>query len=291
MKNFKLRSLGLVVHSALTRYMASAGLMSFALASELDAPALGKLPESQRGWYTEKDGKFTLDLTKVEVEDTSGLKTALAKERQAAKDATAAAKTAVQEAMKAYEGIDPVKTRALLAKFNDEEEAALIAAGKVDEVIAKRMAKRDADMQKQLDAAKAETEAAKGVAGTFKGRVLDNHIRAAAAKAGLHPFAVEDALLRARALFSLDDKGEAVQLGTDGTPVLGKDGKTAFTPTEWLESMKEAAPHWFPAGGSGGGAGGSGGAGAGGKTIKREAFDAMTPAEKSRVVKTHAIVD
>lgn len=284
-------TIGARLHNYLTRYMATTGMMAFAIAPELDATALEKLPESQRSWYTEKDGKFVVDLAKVEIEDTGGLKTALAKERQAAKDAKEAAKIAVQEAMKAYEGIDPVKTRALLAKFDNEEEAALIASGKVDEVIAKRMAKRDAELQRQLDAAKGETEVAKGTANKFRERVLDNHIRAAAAKAGLHAFAVEDALLRARSLFSLDDNGEAVQLGSDGTPVLGKDGKTAFTPAEWLEAMKETAPHWFPASGSGGGAGGSGGAGAGGKTIRREAFDALSPAERAKVVKTHSIVD
>ncbi len=232
-----------------------------------------------------------LDLNKVEIDDASALKKALNTEREAVKQARAAAKTAVDEAMKAFEGIDPVKTRALLAKFDNEEEAALIASGKVDEVIAKRMAKRDAELQRQLDAAKGETEAAKGTANKFRDRVLDNHIRAAAAKAGIHAFAVEDALLRARSLFTLDDKGEAIQVGPDGAPVLGKDGKTAFTPAEWLEAMKETAPHWFPASGSGGGAGGSGGAGAGGKTIRREAFDALPPAERAKVVKTHAIVD
>lgn len=284
-------TIGIRLHNYLTRYMAATGVMAFAIAPELDAPSLEKLPESQRGWYTEKDGKFVVDLAKVEIEDTGGLKTALAKERQAAKEAKEAAKVAVQEAMKAFDGIDPVKTRALLAKFDNEEEAALIASGKVDEVIAKRMAKRDAELQRQLDAAKGETESARKVADTFKGRVLDNHIRAAAAKAGLHPFAVDDALLRARSLFSLDDKGDAVQLGTDGAPVLGKDGKTAFTPAEWLEAMKESAPHWFPAQGSGGGANGSGGAGSGGKTIRREAFDALSQHERAKVVKTHTIVD
>ena len=120
---------------------------------------------------------------------------------------------------------------------------------------------------------------------------ITREFTAAAAKAGIHAFAVEDALLRARSLFTLDDKGEAIQVGPDGAPVLGKDGKTAFTPAEWLEAMKETAPHWFPAPGSGGGANGSGGAGAGGKTIRREAFDALSAAEKSKVVKTHTIVD
>src|SRR3972149_11838102 len=85
-------------------------------------------------------------------------------------------------------------------------------------------------------------------------RVLDNSVRAAPIAVGLHAPAVDDVLLRARAIFSLSDEGEAVQFDEDGeTIVLGKDGKTPFSPREWLESMKQKAPHWFPAGGSGGG--------------------------------------
>jgi len=259
------------------------------LATELET--LDKLPEAQRAWYTPDGAKFKLDLTKVEIEDTSGLKTALEKERDAVKAAKLAAKQAVADAMKPFEGIDPVKTKALLSKFDNEEEAALIAAGKVDEVIARRMAKHTAAQQKLLDEATSREKAAQETANTFKGRVLDNHIRAAAAKAGLHPFAVEDALLRARALFSLDAKGEAVQLGADGEPVLGKDGKTVFTPAEWMDSMKEVAPHWFPAGGSGGGANGSGGGSGKGKTMTRAAFEALSFAERAQVVKTVLIVD
>ena len=287
----KSRSFGSIIYAALTGYMHRTGMMAFAVAPVLDQAGHSALPESQRGWYVPDGTSFKLDLEKVEVEDTAGLKTALEKERNTNKQSKVLRDQALADALKPYEGIDPVRTKALLSKFDNEEEAALIAAGKVDEVIAKRMAKRDAELQKQVDAAKQQAETATGVAKKFQTRVLDNHIRAAAAKAGLHPVAVDDALLRARALFTLNDDGDAVQLGADGMPVLGKDGKSPFNPVEWLESMKESAPHWFPAGSSGGGAGGSGGSGAGGKTITRAAFEAMSPGQRAATVKTHVIVD
>jgi hypothetical protein len=44
------RAIGASLHHPLTRYMAATGLMAFAIAPELDAPALEKLPEAQRGW-------------------------------------------------------------------------------------------------------------------------------------------------------------------------------------------------------------------------------------------------
>lgn len=255
-----------------------------AIAAELDS--LEVAPEAQRGWYVKEGDKFKLDPSKIELEDTSGLKSALEKERLAVKAAKDAGKKALDDALKQYDGIDADKVRALMAKFSNEEEAALISAGRIDEVIAKRMAKRDAELLKQVETAKTAEQTAREVAETFKGRVLDNHVRAAAAKAGLHSFAVEDALLRARMLFVLDDKGDAVQMGADGVPILGKDGKSPFSPAEWLEAMKETAPHWFPAGGSGGGAGGDKGAASGSKTMTRAAFDALSPSEKAAAVKS-----
>ena len=100
-----------------------------ALAIEVDATAYAALPEAVRGLYVAGDGgKYRLDVSGLE--DTSGLKTALQKERDAVKLAKQQHAEAMAAALKPYEGIDPVKTRALLAQFEDADEAALIAQGK-----------------------------------------------------------------------------------------------------------------------------------------------------------------
>lgn len=170
------------------------------------------------------------------------------------------------ESLKRFDGIEPDAVREILKRFADDEEAGLIKAGKIDEVLNKRTERMKADYDKRLKEALATAEQATKRAQAFQGRVLDDAIRAAAAKAGIHQHAIDDALFRARSMFALDENGQAVQLGDDGKPVLGKDGKTPFTPLEWLEGMKEKAPHWFPASASGGGSGGSGaGAGSGAK--------------------------
>lgn len=248
------------------------------------------LPEAVRTLYKAVEGKAGFHLDVDGLEDTAGLKSALSTERATAKAAKKVADEALTN-LKRFDGIDPEKTRALLSKFNDEEEAALIASGKVDEVINKRLSKREAEFNKQLAAAQGTAEAATGTANKFKTRVLDNHVRAAAAKAGIHAAAIDDALLRARSIFALNEEGDAVQLGSDGAPVLGKDGKTPFTPSEWLESMKDAAPHWFPSGNSGGGAAGDKGGKSGGTVMKRTEFSRLSPAEQAKTVKTHTIVD
>lgn len=246
---------------------------------------LDGVAEGQRALYVEKDGKFHLDVDGIE--DTSGLKSALQKEREAAKEAKRLAK----EIEDRYAGIDPVKVKSMMAQFDADGEAALIAAGKIDEVINRRTEKLRTELQKQVDAAHEKEKLAESKAGKFSQRVLDNHIRAAAAKAGIHAVAIEDALFRARSMFSLNEDGEAVQVGSDGMPILGKDGKTPFSPAEWLEGMKELAPHWFPAGSSGSGASGSGSGAGGTKTITRAAFDALSALEKAATVKTHKIID
>ena len=42
------------------------------------------------------------------------------------------------EKFKQYEGIDPDAVRSILQRFSDDEEAKLIASGKIDEVLTKR---------------------------------------------------------------------------------------------------------------------------------------------------------
>lgn len=231
------------------------------MALQLVIGKLDEVAEAQRSLYVEKDGKFHLDVDGIE--DTTGLKNALNAERLAAKEAKRIAK----EIEERYAGIDPAKVREMMAKLENDGEAALIAAGKIDEVIARRTEKFKAESQRQIEEAKNAAKAAEARASKFSQRVLDNHIRQAATKAGLHQHAVEDALFRARSMFSLSEDGDAIQLGADGVPVLGKDGKTPFSPAEWLEGMKESAPHWFPASSSGGGAGGGKHTGANGKDL------------------------
>lgn len=186
-----------------------------------------------------------------------------------------------EDKLKEFEGIDPTAVRNILKRFADDEEAKLISEGKIDDVLSKRTERMKADFEKKLAETQTAAQAALERAKAFEGRVLDDAIRAAASKAGLHPHAIDDALFRGRAMFALDTEGRAVALGEDGKPVLGKDGQTPFAPLEWLEGMKEKAPHWFPASASGSGAGGSSGAG---KPEVKDLAHAKTREERVAVI-------
>lgn len=182
-------------------------------------------------------------------------------------------KAAKQEAAR-FEGIDPDAVRNILSKFANDEEAGLIAAGKIDEVLDKRTERMKAGFDKETLAERTKREAAEARADKFSRRVLENGIRSEAAAAGLHQYAIDDALLRAGSTFSLDDEGNPVAV--EGA--FGKDGKP-LTLKEWFADMKDKAPHWFPANANGGGAT-HGNASAAGKTMTRTQYEALSPTEQ-----------
>ena len=222
----------------------------------------------------EATGKFRLGVEGVP--DVTNLTKALKSERDA--------REAAEKLNKQFEGLDPAEMRTMLKQMEGNEEAQLIKAGKIDDVIAKRTEKAMKDADKRVKEASTSAEQALARAQKWMTKALDSEITKAATKVGIHSYAVDDALLYARSMFSLDDQGNAVQLGEDGKPVLGKDGKTPFTPLEWLESMRESKPHWFPASASGGGARQSSGNGAG-KSMKRSVFDALPSTQKAKLMK------
>jgi hypothetical protein len=251
---------------------------------------LEDVAEPLREHYTKgDDGKYRLAAEGVE--DVSGLKSALAKEREG--------RSSAEKALKTYEGVDVKKYQEWLQQQEGDEEAKLFSSGKKDELRARWTTKMQEAHQKQLDKLTAEHKTALDAANErtakYEQRVLENHLRQAAIEVGIHPQAVRDALFQGRATFVLDDNGNAVQKREDGTIVIGKDGKTPFSPKEWLESMRSEAPHWFPANGSGTGAFNTKTTtnGSGQKTMTRSEFARLSPMEQHKFIRKDggALVD
>lgn len=169
-----------------------------------------------------------------------------------------------------FDGIDPQTVKAMLKNFADQEEAKLIAEGKMDEVLNKRAERMKADYDKQTTKLQGDLDKANTRVAKFAERALNASVREVGAALSIHTSAYDDALLRAKSMFDVDDDGNAI--AREG--VLGKDGKP-LTLKEWFEGMKETAPHWFPAP-SGGGSQGGGGGGSAPKTLA----DCKTDEEK-----------
>ena len=254
------QALGASMLRNFSQYAQRAGLHVGALPLVVDS--VDALPEPQRALYVPRDdGKFRLDVDGFE--DPAPLRAQI----RNLNDESAKRRLALKEMEDRYAGIDPDEARALKSRLDNDEEGRLIAAGKIDEVVAKRTEKQRLDQERKVK--DAEAKAAEAVAreaekdaklSRFSQRALGFHVSQFAAKAGTHAEVVEDALLLARSEgWTIDDDGEPVQLNKDGAVVIGKDTKTPFKLADWFEEKRASRKYWWPAQNSGGGAGGGGG--------------------------------
>ena len=198
---------------------------------------LDGIPERAKIAFVEENGKFKFDPSKID--DYKELKASIEKERTAAKEA--------REALKKFEGIDPLKTKEFMAKFENDEEAQLIANGKIDEVFQKRTEKWRMEEERQKKELGDKITAAESKASAYKDRVLDDAFRSAAGKiTDIQSGAVDEMFLGyMRGIFALDDNGNAVQHNSDGSVVIGKDGKTPYSPLEHIEGLRATKPWLF----------------------------------------------
>lgn len=179
------------------------------------------------------------------------------------------------EALKAQWGdLDPNQVKAIMTRLENDEETKLIAEGKVDEVISRRTQAMQGDFQKRIDAADKIRDDLEGQVGSMQSKikslVLDSQIRRNAAELGILPSAVDDALYRAKDIFSIGENDSVVAKDRDGSVLLGKNGRDPLSPAEWIDSMKEKAPHWFAQNGGANASGGAGKASSGAFTLTRE---------------------
>jgi hypothetical protein len=155
------------------------------------------------------------------------------------------------KAIDALGGEDGIKQlMEMRQRLEQDEDLKLFATGKREEYNERITRRAKADLQKQLEARDKVIEESQQKAKTLEQKlqrqVVTEQVRQAAAKAELFHGAVEDALLHASNVFSLDENGNLIARNADGELETGKDGKT-LTIGEWLESMRESRPHWWPA--------------------------------------------
>jgi hypothetical protein len=210
--------------------------------------------------------------------DTAGLK----KNREEFKREKEEAEKQLGELRELWKGLDPEKTRHLVKLVSENEEAQLIADGKIDEVVSRRTDALRRDLESKVTAATTKidelTDQLEKKDGRIKELVIDAKIRGAATQIeGFQPTAVEDAVLLARTEFDLDERDEPVARDSEGVVKMGKDGKSPLGPAEWLEGKLEERIHWR---GESAGGGANGGAGGGTRKKGEPNPDDMTPAQK-----------
>lgn len=224
---------------------------------ELDFDALGiELDDEQKQ-------KILDAAKKAHDTDVAGLK--------AKRDELLANQSKLKDQIKQFEGIDPERVRNLEKMLAENEEAKLIADGKIDELINKRLSREQATWQSQLEQKDSELDTYKQRVEALEGATIDSGIASAGHKVGVASTAVEDAQVIARHSGWKVEDGTPVLRDKSGEVVRGKNGP--ITLDEWLETQRETRPHWFPTPKGGGAAGNRGGGQHGNNPWKKETFN------------------
>ena len=203
--------------------------------------SLDEIQESARAFYVE-DGNGGFKLDAEGVEDVTGLKNSL---------------TAVREELKTlkadynkYKDLDPEKAREALKKMEELEDQGLLDQGKVDELVARRTERMRMDFDSQVKALKGSADekenTIKSLSSRLEKHLIEQGLIAAVMEVGVpKKSAIQDIASRGKGTWKLDENGNPVALGSDGSKIFGKDGKAPITMAEWAEGLMVEAPHLF----------------------------------------------
>jgi len=208
-----------------------------------------EVPAEHLSLYSERDGAWVLDVDgaveKAKLDEFRNSNATLTKERD--------------ELKQRFDGIDADEARALLADRAKLEQEKQLKAGEIDKVIESRIRGIKADLEKQVGALTAERDALNARLTAIQ---IDQGVITVATKRGLRPTAIADITARARAVFKLVN-GVPAAFEADGKTVrYGRDGLTAMTLEEWVDTQVSEAPHLFESNAGGGAAGSASGGGA-----------------------------
>jgi hypothetical protein len=219
--------------------------------------SLDDVDEAVQGLYTEKDGKFHLDVEGLRTEDdVANLQKVTAKER----DARLQSEKELKALQKKFNAIDFDKMQKLEAKFRELEEAGLKEKGDIDGLVNSRlepfMKKHAQEIERQQAKQKELSDQLADRDRQIHKYTVHSAIRDAAAPT-IRDGAVE---------FLLDKADKSWRVGEDGTPVLiGENGEPVYSvadptkpiaPDEWIEGFRENHGFLFKES-TGGGAKGS----------------------------------
>lgn len=195
---------------------------------------------------SKKNSETTIDLSSPEIQEAiksqveqavSGLKT---------KNEELIGKIKTQtEQLKSFEGIDPERTREVLSKLEQDEDARLVAEGKLDEVVEKRVANMRKDYDGKYNELTSQLEKEQGQVKAYKSKAISAEIVKSGSAVGVIPSALNDIILRAQGQFDMDEKGNVIAVDQEGNAIYDADGQTPLSVENWVSSLKKDAPHLF----------------------------------------------
>ena len=251
------------------------------MALKLVLDSIDDLSEEIQALYTEKDGKYHLD---VEITDDAAVSKKLKEFRDKNIELMKQIEDYKKEVAK-FKDIDPEKYKAAMEKVQKIEDGKLFDEGKIEELLSKRTDRMKRDYEAQIEQLtkivdEAKTNFAKAKASLSKS-TIDNQIQIEIAAVGkVRKNTMEDIIARGRRTFIMDDDDKVVARDSNGNPLFGKDGVTPLTIKEWAQNLPAEAPHFFePSTGS------EAPGGAGDKPfMSAEKLAALPPAERLKLV-------
>lgn len=159
-------------------------------------------------------------------------------------------KRELQAKIKEFDGFDIEAFKQMQKKMEDQEDKELLSEGKLEELLNKRTERMRQDFEAQVNGQRTSYENVSKENSTLREELanerINNRLRREAETAGVLPNAIDDVLSRGRQIFSLSEDGQVVARSGDGTLLLSKDGQNVLGLGEFVESLKESAPHYWP---------------------------------------------
>ena len=169
-------------------------------------------------------------------------------------------KKTLQENLKKFEGYDPKAIKEATEFYEKNKDAEFLKDGTVEELIEKKTSQLTSDFEIQINELNTNLQNAQKHGMTyqslFESKVIDDGIREEALKSGMIPSAVEDAILRGRSIFSLDENKVIEARDSEGKLAVTEDKKVLNT-KNWIESLRKTSPHYWPQSKGAGAFGGS----------------------------------
>lgn len=241
------------------------------------------MPEEWRAHAKEADGKFVVPVAPKAVVDqfrTNNIN--LSKERDGLKGFREAVITAAgHDDMEKFTG-ELTELRTIAQRVKDGE---LKGADNIEKEVSKRIEGERKALGDRITAAQSGEKVAKEGEAKWKGEYkklrLNQEVAGVVldAKSGAEPTAMPDLMMRAQAVFIVEDNGAVVARDAEGAIVYSKkDGSTPLGIAEWLQEELVKAPHLAKQSAGSGGPGNRGGGAKHG--MSDAAWNALTPAER-----------
>jgi hypothetical protein len=146
---------------------------------------------------------------------------------------------------------DPEEALKALKLINENEEFQMIRDGKFEDVIQRRLSTTTTQHEEAVKELQTKFETTEMSATKYKSMfqdlIIDNHLKSAAAKAGILPAALEDVLNKGRNLFSVAEDERSVEARDHNGKLRKTEDEKVLTPENWIEGLKRVSPHYWPA--------------------------------------------